>query len=89
VGVIGHHRDLPTVNRAEPGHHTVGRKIFGYDVGVEAVLDERTRVQQKVEALARGELVLLAKLGQVAGTALKRPLAQLAMARIAQRATCL
>src|SRR5258708_31874512 len=70
---------------AVPCQEPVSRQLYSHNVGVEAVLDERTRVEQKVEALARRELVLLAELGQVACAALERPLAQLAVARVGHR----
>src|SRR4029077_3328210 len=75
--VVGHHRHLPAADHSEPGDHAVCRQLVGEHVCEKAVLDERTGVEEHVEALARGELVLLAQLGQVAGAALERRFAQL------------
>jgi hypothetical protein len=79
--VVRHQGHQPAVDPAETSDHSVRRKLFGESVGEKAVFDERARVEQKVEALSRGQLVLLAQLGQVSRPALARLLAQLFGAR--------
>jgi len=75
--VVGHDGDPPASDCAQPDHNAVGGKILGQDVGEEPVLDERPQVEEEVEPLADGELVLLAQLGQVPGAASQRLLAEL------------
>ena len=76
-GVVGHHGDLAALDGAEARDHAVGRKLFGEHVGEQPVFEERILVEQQVESLARGQLVLLAELGQIASSALERLGAQL------------
>ena len=75
--VVRHHRDRPALDGAQSGDHAVGRQLVGEDVGEESILDEGAGVEEEVEPLANGELVLLAQLGQVAGAARQGHLAQL------------
>ena len=63
--VVGAHRDQPAVDLAVAGDHAVGRRLLALepahgvvDPGVDAQLRERAVVDQQVEPLARGELLL-------------------------------
>src|SRR5713101_799189 len=76
-GVVGHHRDLSALDRAKARNNTVCGKLFREHVGEQSVLQERVLVEQEVESLARGQLVLLAQLRQVPSAALERLGAQL------------
>ena len=77
--VVGHHRDLTVLDHAKPGDDAVGRQLVREHVGKQAILDERACVEQQVEPLARGQLLLLAQLGQIPRAPLDRLLAKLAM----------
>ena len=57
---IGRH----PVDGAPPGDDAVGRQPGGRGVGEHAVLDERARVEQQVDALAGGQLALAPELLQ-------------------------
>jgi hypothetical protein len=70
---------------AEPGYDSVRRQLLFEDVRVKTVFDERTLIQELVEPLARGELVLFTKLWQVPRPTLQRPFAELAMPRVAHK----
>jgi hypothetical protein len=63
----------------QPRHHAVRGQVLGEHVGEQAVFDEGTGVEQEVQPLADRQLVLLAKLGQIARPALERSVAELAM----------
>ncbi len=76
--VVGHHRDPPPAHGAEAGDHPVGRQVLRQNVGEQPVLDERAGVEEEVEALPDGQLVLLPELGQVTGAARQSLLAELA-----------
>src|ERR1700722_11344005 len=60
--VVGHHAHRTTVDAADAGHHTVGRKISCERVREPRVFDERTVVEQPRDALAHEQLVLLREL---------------------------
>src|SRR5207237_8251536 len=79
---VGPPGGLASPGGARAGDDAVRGQLLSQDVGEQAVLDERTLVEQEVEALAGGELVLLAQLGQVSSTALARLVAQLPVTRI-------
>ena len=64
--VLREHEDGPAVDAAMPGHHTVaqdcwiGHAEVGGAMRHEPVeLDERSRIEQRVEPLARGQLACL------------------------------
>src|SRR4029077_14587954 len=79
--VVCHHRHLAAVDGAEPGDDAARGQLRREDVGEQAVLDEGVLVKQQVEALARGQLVLLTQLRQVARPTLERFVAKVAMPR--------
>src|SRR5207237_980902 len=79
---VGYHGALAAHDGSKAGDDAVRGQLLSQDVREQAVLDERTLIEQEVEALAGGELVLLAQLGQVSSTALARLVAQLPVARI-------
>src|SRR5207249_6304413 len=55
----------------ETGDHAVGGQLLREHVGEEAVLHERTRIEQQVEPLPDRQLVLLPQLGQIADAPLQ------------------
>ena len=77
--VIGHHGDLAGLDRAQAGHHAVGRQLVRNHVREQAVLDERAFVEQEIEPCTRGQLVLPAQLGQVTSPTPQSFVAQLAL----------
>src|SRR5205823_8948138 len=55
-GVVGHQADVAPVDAGQAGDHAVGREPVRQRVGVPAVLDERTLVDQQRDPLAGEEL---------------------------------
>ena len=80
--VIGHHGDLAGLDRAQAGHHAVGRQLVRNHVREQAVLDERAVVEQETQPFTCSQLVLLAQLRQVARPTLERLLPQLSRSRV-------
>src|SRR5690606_6679221 len=61
-GVVGDHHDRAAVDRTPPGDDAVGWQAGVDGVGEGAVLDEGVVVDERVDALAGGELVLAPEL---------------------------